>query len=165
MCTLQLGGDEISSRLFNQSFSLSWKNFINMLNFYESCKIDVKDALPDFDITRFWQDIYGETVCFRPCTDEIHDPALRFIHKWLGATMFYREEFRIARLEELTIMYAMTKKKKNSPIKLMTQYWLTISGLKRGAVTCTSVDAKVDLQTQKANTQSDIQSVPVNLTC
>jgi hypothetical protein len=62
-------------------------------------------------------------------------------------------------------MYAMTKKKKNSPIKLMTQYWLTISRLKRGAVTCTSVDAKVDLQTQKANTQSDIQSVSVNLTC
>jgi hypothetical protein len=27
------------------------------------------------------------------------------------------------------------------------------------------VDAKVDLQTQRANTQSDIQSVPVDLTC
>jgi hypothetical protein len=27
------------------------------------------------------------------------------------------------------------------------------------------VDAKVDLQTQRANTQSDIQGVPVDLTC
>jgi hypothetical protein len=52
--------------------------------------------------------------------------------------MFYREEFRIARVEELTIMYAMTKKEKISPVKLMAHYWLTIPGLKRGAVTCTS---------------------------
>jgi hypothetical protein len=29
----------------------------------------------------------------------------------------------------------------------------------------TIVDAKVDLQTQRANTQSNIQSVPVDLTC
>jgi hypothetical protein len=35
-------------------------------------------------------------------------------------------------------MYAMTKKENFSPIKLMAHYWLTIPGLKRGAVTCTS---------------------------
>jgi hypothetical protein len=52
--------------------------------------------------------------------------------------MFYREEFRIARVEGLTIMYAMTKKEKISPVKLMAHYWLTILGLKRGAVTSTS---------------------------
>ena len=33
------------------------------------------------------------------------------------------------------------------------------------ASTSTSVDAKVDLQTQRANTRIDIQSVPVDLTC
>jgi hypothetical protein len=69
-----------------------------MLNFHESCKIDVEDALSDFDWTWFWQDISRETVCFRPCTDKIHNPTLWFIHKWLGVTMFYREEFRIARV-------------------------------------------------------------------
>jgi hypothetical protein len=52
--------------------------------------------------------------------------------------MFYRKEFRIARVEELTIMYAMTKKEKFSLVKLMAHYWLTITRLKRGAVTCTS---------------------------
>ena len=33
------------------------------------------------------------------------------------------------------------------------------------AVAATPVDAKVDLQTQRANTRIDIQSVPVDLTC
>jgi hypothetical protein len=66
LCTLQLGDDEISFRLFNQSFSLSWKNFSDMFNIHESCKIDVEDALPNFDRTRFWQDISGETVFLNP---------------------------------------------------------------------------------------------------
>jgi hypothetical protein len=32
----------------------------------------------------------------------------------------------------------MVKKVKVSPVKLMAHYWLTISGLKKGGVTCTS---------------------------
>jgi hypothetical protein len=81
LCTLQLGENEISFKLFNKSFSPSWKNFSNMLGFLESCNIDVDDALEEFDRTRFWQDISNETVCHRPGTDEIHNPTLRFIHK------------------------------------------------------------------------------------
>jgi hypothetical protein len=35
-------------------------------------------------------------------------------------------------------MYAMVQKVKVSLVKLMAHYWLTISGLKKGGVTCTS---------------------------
>jgi hypothetical protein len=35
-------------------------------------------------------------------------------------------------------MYAMVKKVKVSPVKLMAHYWLTIPRLKKGRVTCTS---------------------------
>jgi hypothetical protein len=109
-----------------------------MLGFQESCNVDVDDALEEFDRTRFWQDISNETVCHRPCTDEIHNPTLRFIHKWLGVNLFPRENFRIVRVEELTLMYAMVKKVKVSLVKLMAHYWLTIPGLKKGGATCTS---------------------------
>jgi hypothetical protein len=51
---------------------------------------------------------------------------------------FSRENFRIARVEELILMYAMVKKVKVLPVKLMAHYWLTILGLKKGEVTCTS---------------------------
>jgi hypothetical protein len=47
-------------------------------------------------------------------------------------------------VEELTIMYAMTKKEKILPVKLMAHYWLTIPGLKRGTVTCTSWVTRID---------------------
>jgi hypothetical protein len=93
LCTLQLGENEVSFRLFNMPFSPSWKNFSTFLGFPELCSVDIDSALNDFDKTRFWQDISKETVCHRPCTDEIHHPTLRFIHKWLGITFFPRENF------------------------------------------------------------------------
>jgi hypothetical protein len=76
LCTLQLGENEVSFRLFNKSFSLSWKNFSTFLGFSELCNVDIDSALNDFDRTRFWQDISKEIVCHRPCTDEIHHPTL-----------------------------------------------------------------------------------------
>jgi hypothetical protein len=82
-----------------------------MLGFHESCNVD-DDALEEFDRTRFWQDMSNETVCHRPYTDEIHNSTLRFIHKWLGVTLFPREKFRITRVEELMLIYAMVKKEK-----------------------------------------------------
>jgi hypothetical protein len=39
---------------------------------------------------------------------------------------FPREDFRVVRIEELKLLYAMIKKKKVSPVKLMLHCWLTI---------------------------------------
>jgi hypothetical protein len=123
--------------MFNKEFSPSWKHFSRFLGFFEICNVDIDSALNDFDRTHFWQDISKETICHKPRTDEIHHPTLRFLHKWLGITLFPREDFWVARIEELKLMYAMVKKKKVSPIKLMMHHWLTIPGLK-GSVTYTS---------------------------
>jgi hypothetical protein len=95
LSTLQLGEQEITFRLFNKPFSPTWKNFSNILGFHESCNVDVDDALKELDRTHFWQDISRETVCHRPYTDEIHNPTLRFIHKWLGVTFFLERTFRL----------------------------------------------------------------------
>jgi hypothetical protein len=76
-------------------------------------------------------------VCHCPRTDELHHPTLRFLHKWLGFTLFPKEDFRVVWIEELKLLYAMIKKKKVSPIKLMMHYWLKIPRLK-GDVWCTS---------------------------
>jgi hypothetical protein len=52
----------------------------------------------------------------------------------LGITFFPRENFWIARIEELKLMYAMIKTRKVSLVKLMMNYWLML----KGSVTCTS---------------------------
>jgi uncharacterized protein YfkK (UPF0435 family) len=35
---------------------------------------------------------------------------LQLLHKWLGFTLFPREDFRIVRIEKLKLLYAMIKK-------------------------------------------------------
>jgi hypothetical protein len=135
--TLQPGDTEVFFRLFNKGFSPSWKNFSRFLGFLKQCSIDIDAAINDFDRTRFWQDISKEVVCHCLRTDELHHPTLRFLHNWLGFTLFPREDFQVVRIEELKLLYAMIKKKKVSLVKLIMHYWLTIPGLK-GDVWCTS---------------------------
>jgi hypothetical protein len=137
LCTLQPRDTEVFFRLFNKEFSPSWKNFSRFLGFLEQCAINIDTEISDFDRTKFWQDISKEVVCHRPRTDEFHHPLCGFLHKWLGFTLFPREDFRVVRIEELKLLYAMIKNKKVSLVKLMLHYWLSIPGLK-GDVWCTS---------------------------
>ena len=83
-------------------------------------------------------EISKEIVCYRPRTNEIHHHTLRFMHKWLGFSLFPRSDFRIVRNDELKLLYAMIKRKKVSPIKFMMNHWIEIPGLK-GDVGCTSL--------------------------
>jgi hypothetical protein len=77
-------------------------------------------------------------VCYCPRTNDIHLSTLRFIHKWLGFSLFPRADIRIVRTDELKLLYAMVKRKKVSPMKFMMTQWIEIPGLK-GAVGCTSL--------------------------
>jgi hypothetical protein len=51
------------------------------------------------------------------------------MHKWMGFTLFPRSDFWTVRIEELKLLYAMIKRKKVSPVKLMMTHWLEIPGL------------------------------------
>jgi uncharacterized protein YfkK (UPF0435 family) len=51
-------------------------------------------------------------MCHRPRTDELHHRTLRFLHKWLGFTIFPKEDFRVVKIEELKLLYAMIKRRK-----------------------------------------------------
>jgi hypothetical protein len=59
------------------------------------------------------------------------------MHKWMGFTLFPRSDFWTDRIEELKLLYAMIKRKKVSPVKLMMTHWLEIPRL-MGDIWCTS---------------------------
>jgi len=81
--------------------------------------VDVDTAIEDFDRTKLWRDISKELTCYCPRTNEIHHPTLRFINKWLGFSLFTRNDFRTVRNDELKLLYAMVKRGKVSPVKFM----------------------------------------------
>jgi uncharacterized protein YfkK (UPF0435 family) len=59
------------------------------------------------------------------------------MHKWLGFSLFPRNDFRMVRNDELKLLYAMVKRKKVSPLKFMMTQWVEFPRLKV-AVGCTS---------------------------
>ena len=83
-----------------------------------------------------------EIVCYRPRTNDIHHPTLRFMNKWLGFSLFPRNNIRTVRNDELKLLYAMVKRKKVSPIKFTMAQWAEIPGLK-GDVGCTSLVTRI----------------------
>ena len=60
------------------------------------------------------------------------------MHKWLGFSLFPRNDFRTVRNDELKLPYAMVKRRKVSPIKFMMKQCTQILELK-GDVGCTSL--------------------------
>ena len=107
---LQPTDSEVSFRLFGKDFSIPWKQFSELLGFHAQCVIDVDTAIQDFDRTKFWREISKELTCYRPRTNKIHHPTLRFMHKWLGFSLFPRNDFRTIRNDELKLLYAIVKR-------------------------------------------------------
>ena len=74
---------------------------------------------------------------YRPHTNDIHHPTLRFMHKWLGFTLFPRLDFCTVRIYDLKLLYALVKRRKVSPIKFMMHQWKEVF-TPTGDVECTS---------------------------
>jgi hypothetical protein len=134
---LQTTDSKVTFRLFGKDFFVPWKNFSELLRFLAQCIVDVDTAIQDFDRTKFWQEISKELTCYRPRTNEIHHSTLRFMHKWLGFSLFSRNNFRTIRNDKLKLLYAMVKRRMVSPVKFMMKQWIEILELK-GDVGCTS---------------------------
>ena len=64
------------------------------------------------------------------------------MHKWLGFSLFPRNDFHIVRIDELKLLYAMVKRRKVSPIKFMMKQWKEVFELK-GDVSCTSLVTRI----------------------
>jgi hypothetical protein len=58
------------------------------------------------------------------------------MHKWLGFSLFARNDFHTIRNDELKLLYAMVKRRKVSPVKFMMKQRKEILEFK-GDVGCT----------------------------
>jgi hypothetical protein len=113
LCSLILDDDNVEFRLFNGSFTMTWKTLSTTLGFAENCSLDVYASLHDFDRSRFLTDISNLKSTRKPTTNEIHHPTLRFMHKWLATTIFPKKELGTIKNEEMKLLYAMIKKKQS----------------------------------------------------
>nr|AAX96698.1 hypothetical protein LOC_Os11g15150 [Oryza sativa Japonica Group] len=124
LCTLKEIEDGISFRFFRKKFTLTWKGLSTLLGFHDSCKIDTQKGISGFEKNRFWEDISGAPICKKPRTNNIHNPTLRLMHKWIAMILFPRSDLRPIMGDELIIMFAMVRNIKISPMKCMIRQWL-----------------------------------------
>nr|AAM08861.1 Hypothetical protein with similarity to putative retroelement [Oryza sativa Japonica Group] len=108
LCTLKEIEDGISFHFFRKEFTLTWKGLSTLLGFHDSCKTDLQKGISGFEKNRFWEDISGAPICKKTRTNDIHNPTLRLMHKWIAMTLFPRSDLRSIRGDELIIMFAMT---------------------------------------------------------
>jgi hypothetical protein len=121
-----------------KNFLFPGRALLGFLGFPAQCIVDVDSAVKDFERNKLWREISKEIVCHRPRTNDIHRPTLWFMHKWLGYSLFPRNNFCMVRNDELKLLYDLVKRKKVCPVKFMMTQWTKIPGLK-GDVGCTSL--------------------------
>ena len=64
------------------------------------------------------------------------------MHKWLGFSLFPRNDFCTVRNDELRLLYAMVKRRKVSPVQFVMKQWKEIPDLK-GDVGSTSLVTRI----------------------
>ncbi len=142
LCTLKEIEDGISFRFVHKEYTLTWKGLSTLLGFHDTCKIDLQKGISGFEKNRFSEDISGAPICKKPRMNEIHNPTLRLMHKWIAMTLFPRGDQRPIRGDELIIMFAMVRKMKIAPVKCMIRQWL--ESIKFSApVECTSLITQI----------------------
>ncbi|RLM69898.1 hypothetical protein C2845_PM17G06550 [Panicum miliaceum] len=72
---------------------------------------------------KYWEKISGQDNSRACKTNDIHNPTLRFMHRWIGTTLHPRSDPGPISTNELLILNAMVKKIKFSPVKTMADHW------------------------------------------
>ena len=126
--------------MFNKPFTLTWKTVTVARGFLDQCVGKIADVLKYFNKDDFWENISAKQPERKQkyTTEEVHQPTLRFILKWLAFTFFPREELNTIRQDELHLLYIMIKQRKASLVNLMLSYWKTVSTMRKCSISLTS---------------------------
>jgi hypothetical protein len=142
LCTLKRNFEGITFRIFREEYSLLWKDLATILGFNDRCRTEIEINTPQYDKASFWFSITGKSYERKPKNNDIHNPTLRLMHKWIAMTLFPRPDFRIVREDEMRILYAIVHKIKIAPVKCMIKQWLENLRM-NGVIECTSLITRI----------------------
>ena len=93
LCTLREVDDGVSFRLFGVERCFNWRNSSHLLGFSVRLPIFLAKAFRGFDRHEFWGLNSGQVVHgkFAPRCNDIQNPTLRLMHKWVAITLFPRD--------------------------------------------------------------------------
>jgi hypothetical protein len=132
--------------LFRKSFGCDLSKFSKLLDFSKSC-LPESTTMRNFNIVEFSDTISRKSTCLR--FSYIHNPSLRFLHRWMSFTLFPMAELHSITTVELKCLFAMVNRIKYTSVADIVDYFTNVSKIS-GPIECTSLVTRIamNLSTQ-----------------
>jgi hypothetical protein len=124
---------------FGKSFGCQLSHFSELLDFSKSC-LPESSAMRNFNKVEFSDAIYGKSIRLR--FSDIHNPSLRFLHRWMLFTLFPKVELRSVATPEHKCLFAMVNRIMYTPVADIVDYFKNVHKMS-GPIECTSMVTRI----------------------
>jgi hypothetical protein len=125
--------------LFGKSFGCDFSRFSKLLDFSKSC-LPESSAMRNFNKVEFSDAIFGKSTRLR--FSDIHNPSLRFLHRWMSFTLFPTAKLCFVATPELKCLFAMVNRIKYTPVANIVDYFKNVHKMS-GPIECTSMVTRI----------------------
>jgi hypothetical protein len=109
--------------LFRKSFGCDFSRFSKLLDFSKSC-LPESSAMRNFNKAEFSDAISGKSA--RLGFNDIHNPRLRFLHRWMSFMLFPMVQLCSVTTPELKCLFALLKRIKYTPVANIVDYFKNV---------------------------------------
>ncbi len=125
----------VKFHLFGKSFACDFSHFSELLDFSKSCLAE-SSAMRNFNKVEFSDAISRNSTRLR--FSVIHNPSVRFLHRWMSFTPFPIVELRSVTTPELKCLFAMVNRIKYTPVANIIDYFKNMHKMSK-PIECTSM--------------------------
>jgi hypothetical protein len=125
--------------LFEKLFGCDFSHFSELLDFSKSW-LPASSAMRNFNKVEFSDAISRTSARLR--YSDIHNPSLRFFHRWMSFTIFPMAELRSMTTPELKCLFAMVNRIKYTPVADIVDYFKNVHKM-LGPIECTSMVTRI----------------------
>jgi hypothetical protein len=126
-------------RLFGKSFGCDLSSFSELLDFSKSCLLE-SSAMINFNKVEFSDAISTKSTRLR--FSDIHNPSLRFLHRWMSFMLFAMVELHSVATPELKCLFAMVNRIKYTPVADIVDYFKNVHKMSE-PIECTKMATRI----------------------
>jgi hypothetical protein len=129
----------VKFHLFGMSFGCDFSCFSELLDFSKSC-LPESTAMRNFNKVEFGDAISRKSVML--WFSDIHNPSLRFLHRWMSFMLFPMADLHSLSTPELQSLFAMVNRIKYTPVADIVDYFKNVPKMS-GPIECTSMVTRI----------------------
>jgi hypothetical protein len=129
----------VKFHLFGKSFRCKFSCFCELLDFSKS-RFPESSAMRNFNKIEFSDAISGKSARLR--FSDIHNPSLRFLHRWMPFTLYPMAELHFVTTPKLKCLFAMVNRINYTPKADIVNYFKNMHKIS-GPIECISMVTRI----------------------